>query len=394
VCAPSPPGNAKRTRWRARAAPAWPLVQGTAAATVAWAIALQIGGGHDPFFAPIAAFIALNAPFGERGLNALRLLLGVVVGIVCGELTVLLLGSGYGSLALATLTATLGATVLGGSRITVAQAAVGAILVVAIANGEAGLYRLADALIGAGVALVFSQFLFSPEPVALLRRAETAVLTDLADALALTARALVDDDAELDGQAVAGMRDLRDRLVELSRARRVGERVARRSVMWRSQRAPVARERENAAHLDLLGGSCLMLTRTSINARSTGRRRLSLVAGELADAVAGVADRPGDPDARQRLADRALGIARRLGRYDDSGDEAQIAAVAAGRVVAADLMIFAGVDPDEAVAAVRERARRPEVPAPPRAPRAPLHLGARGARLLSALRRRSPGGDR
>ena len=110
---------------------------------------------------------------------------GVFVGIAAGEVTLLLLGAGVVDLALATLAAVLVARSLGESRIVVAQAAVGAFLTVALADGEAGLYRAADALVGTGVALVFSQLLFSPEPLAILRRAESAALAELADALAL-----------------------------------------------------------------------------------------------------------------------------------------------------------------------------------------------------------------
>jgi uncharacterized membrane protein YgaE (UPF0421/DUF939 family) len=60
----------------------------------------------------------------------------------------------------------------------IAQAAAGAILTVAVANGEAGTQRL----VGVGVALLFTQVLFSPEPLALLRRAEAAALADMAEA--------------------------------------------------------------------------------------------------------------------------------------------------------------------------------------------------------------------
>src|SRR5690349_8816474 len=83
----------------------WPLVQATAAATVAWVIALWIGDHDAPFFAPIAAVVALNFGRGERGRNALLLVLGVSIGIVAGELTVVVLGGGWGSLALATFAA-------------------------------------------------------------------------------------------------------------------------------------------------------------------------------------------------------------------------------------------------------------------------------------------------
>src|SRR3954470_13468573 len=127
----------------------WLVLQGTVAATAAWVIATRVVGNREPFFAPIAAFVALNASLGERGLNAIRLLLGVVVGIVAGELTVAAVGGGYGSLALAVFVATAVARALRGARIVIAQAAAGAILTVAVANGEAGTQRLVDALIGA-----------------------------------------------------------------------------------------------------------------------------------------------------------------------------------------------------------------------------------------------------
>jgi hypothetical protein len=60
---------------------------------------------------------------------------------------------------------------------------VSAILLVTTADDDFGVGRLADAAIGAAVALLFSQVLFSPEPVALLRRSEEAALKDMARSL-------------------------------------------------------------------------------------------------------------------------------------------------------------------------------------------------------------------
>src|SRR4029079_11742901 len=97
------------------------------AAAGAGVMAKVVFDPHEPFFAPIAAVVALNASLGERGLNAVRLLLGVVVGIVAGELTIAALGGGYGSLALAVFAATAVARALGGVRIVIAQAAAAAI---------------------------------------------------------------------------------------------------------------------------------------------------------------------------------------------------------------------------------------------------------------------------
>ena len=79
----------------------WLLLQATAAATVAWLVAEQISEHSDPFFAPIAAVVALSFPRGERGLSTVRLLAGVGVGITAGELMLILLGAGSWTLALA-----------------------------------------------------------------------------------------------------------------------------------------------------------------------------------------------------------------------------------------------------------------------------------------------------
>ncbi|MER6922204.1 aromatic acid exporter family protein, partial [Streptomyces spiralis] len=64
--------------WGRVTADIWPVVQQTAAASAAWLIARHLVDHRLPFFAPIAAVVALNAARGERGVNAVRLLLGVV----------------------------------------------------------------------------------------------------------------------------------------------------------------------------------------------------------------------------------------------------------------------------------------------------------------------------
>jgi hypothetical protein len=296
----------------------------------------------------------------------------VVVGIIVGELVLAALGSGYGSLGLATFVAVAIARALGGARIVVAQAAVGAILTVAVGDPEAGGERLLDALIGGGVALVFSQLLFSPEPVALLRRAETAALADMADGLELTARAIERDDDELGEQALSRLRDLRDRLAELGRMRRASTRVARRSLVWRSRTGPVVRENENAGYLDLLGVSCLMLTRTAIGTSVPERRRLVPSVRELSGALADLAKEPGNRAIRQGAADRALAVTSTLAGDDAHTGSYFAAAVMAARMVSVDIMMFTGVDPDEAEHAVREGTGQFEVPTPPPTPRTPF----------------------
>jgi uncharacterized membrane protein YgaE (UPF0421/DUF939 family) len=52
---------------------------------VAWVIATRVVEHRHPFFAPIAAVVSLNAARGDRGVNAVRLVLGVIVGILVAE---------------------------------------------------------------------------------------------------------------------------------------------------------------------------------------------------------------------------------------------------------------------------------------------------------------------
>lgn len=120
---------------------AWLVLQQALAATIAWLIAARVMQHHIPFFAPIAAVVALNASLGHRGANAVRLVLGVMVGIVCGEVTLWLLGPGYQTLAVATFVAICFARVLDDAPLVTAQAASSAILAVTTAGGEGGLAR-------------------------------------------------------------------------------------------------------------------------------------------------------------------------------------------------------------------------------------------------------------
>ena len=367
---------------RARAADvrraAWPLLQGTVAATTAWVIARHVFDHHEPFFAPVAAVVALNASLGERGLNAVRLLQGVVVGILVGETALAVVGSGPLSLALAMFAAMAVAVALGGARIVIAQAAVSAILCVVIGDAEAGAERLVDALVGGGVALAFSQLLFSPEPVALLRRAEAVALAGMARGLEQASQARERDDDELAERALQSLRVVRDHLAELARVRRASTRVARRSAVWRSQRAPVVRENENAGQLDLLGGSCLTLARALAATSEAEGSRFAPIVRDLADVLGDLAAAPGDRATRQRAADRALAVVRRLDGTRTPSESTLTAGIV--EMVAGDIMVFAGVDPEQAADAVRDRTAELDISSPAPAPRVPFLPGQRKSR--------------
>lgn len=371
-----------RARVRRAATPAFHLLQSSGAAAIAWVLANRIGNHDDPFFAPIAAMVALSQPLEDRGASPIRLLSGVVIGIVAGELAVGLVPVGGFRMLVAAFAAMALATALRAPRLVIVQSGTSAVLTVAVADGEYGLHRLADAAIGAGVALVFSQVLFSPEPVRLMRRAEQAVLARMAAALRDTADALDSDQLRLGTAALDSLRGLIDDLGALSRMRNAGHRMRRRSPLWWTRAAPVEREHENAGQLDLLAGSCVMLTRSAYAVPPAERHVLAPSVRAIADALTDLAADPGSAEVRQQAVDRALDVARAVAG-EARRDPSLLAALVSLQQVAADLMVFGGVDPGAAKAAVDEGTGEFRAITPPAT-----------ARLPFAARRRPPSGRR
>ncbi|PDP84523.1 FUSC family protein [Glycomyces fuscus] len=344
----------------------WSLVQATIAATAAWVIAGGLVRDHSPFFAPIAAVIALNASGGERGTNAVRMLIGVVIGIVVGELTLVVTGGGYGALAAATGVAMAIAVAVGAARLVIAQAAAGAILTVAFATGHVGLGRLTDALIGAGVALAVSQILFPARVVSRLRRAEAAALAEMVGLLGATGRAL-EEDEDPSRWTVDRLGALSRPMADLSRARENSHRAVRWSSARWTDPEPLRYEDERIDRLIILGESCLSLARTAASMDTAERRRLAPVVCEMAAVLDVLAGDLGDRAARQRAVDRVLGLVR---PFDDDGTDDPVTGAAHlyVRMVATDIMLFAGLEPEGAERALAGEHERTRVAHPPREP--------------------------
>jgi uncharacterized membrane protein YgaE (UPF0421/DUF939 family) len=326
------------------AADAWLLLQQALAATLAWLIATRVMQHHIPFFAPIAAVVALNTSLGQRGTNAVRLLIGVAVGIICGEGGLWLLGAGYLALGVATFVAMFLAQLVDRAPVVTAQAASAAILTVTTAGGEGGLDRLLDALVGAGVALLFSQVLFTPDPVRLVQRAEVAALDEMAEGLRLTAQSLRDRNTGLAERALTKLCDLPVQLSELARILRASAAVARHSLLWQRRRAAVTAEAANARQLDLLGSSCLLLARTATTAEDSSRSGLAEQAEQLADLLAALAAGPTEARVQHRVGEGALQLAGQQGRSVAWPVTPEVAL----RAVAVDVLAFLGVDPLQA----------------------------------------------
>ncbi|OOC54315.1 MULTISPECIES: FUSC family protein [Nocardiopsis] len=362
----------------------WSVLQAAIAATVAWVVAGGLVHDHSPFFAPIAAVVALNTVGGERGTNAVRMLLGVVIGIVVGELSIAVTGGGYVAMALAIGVAMAIAVAVGAARLVIAQSAAGAILTVAFADGQVGPSRLTDALIGAGVALVMSQLLFPTRPTTRLRGIETAALVEIVGLLDATGRAL-EEDEDPSLRTVDRLGALSRPMADLSRAQENSHRNVRWSTARWTSPEPLRYEDERVDRLIILGESCLSLARTAAAMDLDERRRIAPVVCEMAAVLDVLADDLGDRSARQRAVDLVLDVARPFGA-DTVDDPVTAATHLSVQMVATDIMLFAGLEPERAAQALSGEEEEPKVAHPPAEPWLPWPR--RGASSVGSRRLR------
>lgn len=326
----------------------WTILQRAAAAVIAYVIALWIGDHPDVFFAPIAAIVSLNTDTGDRGFNALKLLLGVLMGIIIGELAQAVITDQIIALGVAALVAITVATVAGGERLTVAQAAAAAVLTISVAGDGSGWDRLVDALVGAGVALVFTQILFTPNPLRLLRQAETDALTALASGLHAAAQAMRLEEVSAGRAALTELRRTRDNLSDIHDARQRSRRVTRHTLTRRRSNRPVVVENENAGFLDLLGDASVMAVRLGLDGDREKQQQLSHPLQMFAELVERLAKAPGDRCSRQQVVNDVPELLDQLHSLDVHVEDSTDTATRLTRVLAHDIMRYAGVPSEEA----------------------------------------------
>jgi uncharacterized membrane protein YgaE (UPF0421/DUF939 family) len=358
-----------------RAAPAreravlGPALQAALAAGVAWYVAHDLLGHHQPFFAPIAAAVALSTSHIQRSRRTVQMVVGVLLGIGVAELLRPLVGDGAISIAVVVLVTLLlavaiGVGFVGQGMMFVNQAAASAILVIALHRAGTGGERATDALVGGAVALIIGVGLFPADPLKLLWRAERDVLGSLLRILERRPRrespnapANPDEEQDMDWP-LAASHDVHRQLTALTQARdtaRVSVRVAPRRM---PMRAVVEEEERRVARLYLLVNATLDLMRTTVDlgARGAGRSapRLSEIR-ELADTVRELYDapRPWQPRMVEQISERMRELERQpLPR--DSPEDAIIALAA--RRVAQDVVRILPLSDSSAWR--RERSRR------------------------------------
>jgi uncharacterized membrane protein YgaE (UPF0421/DUF939 family) len=245
-----------------------PILQTALAAGVAWYVAHDLLGHRQPFFAPIAAAVALATTHLERSRRTVQMVIGVLLGIGVSELLHPLVGNGavsIGVVVLVTLSlaVALGVGFVGEGMMFVNQAAASAVLVIALHKAGTGGERAVDALVGGAVALAVGVGLFPVEPLKLLRAAEAGVLEAVGEILGRGLDAPAGCH-EMDW-VLRASHEVHGRLAALTQARgsaRTAVHVAPRRMRMRAQ---VEAEESRVARLYLLAGGVLALARTMMD---------------------------------------------------------------------------------------------------------------------------------
>lgn len=343
------------------------ILQCALAASLSWLGAREMLGHDAPFFAPIAAIIALGATFGQRGRRAVELVAGVALGILVADLLILAIGTGTAQIAAVVVLAMTLSVALGGGPILVTQAAASAVLVATLQPPEGAIdpSRALDALLGGVVALVVASVVLPANPVRLAREAAAPLLVELSGSLEDIALALDHRDLDRAEAALLRARAIDPLAVSFREALDVARETTVVAPPRRGARPHLDAYAGAAGQIDLAVGNVRVLARGVIRALQVGDSAPPEVAGavrDLAEAVLLLGTQLAEPaaeglhDARPpaiRAAGRATAVLEQTANLSVSVLIGQI------RSTAVDLLRGTGMELAEAQAAVREAAADP-----------------------------------
>lgn len=214
------------------------------AAALAWILATHLLGHVHPVFAAISAVVCLAPGLPSHGKQAVGLMVGVATGILVGE-AALWLPDSYPLLRIgfATFSAIAIAALYGLGPVVPIQAGVSAVLMLAVGPESAGVVRMLDVLVGAGVGLVFSQVLLTPNPIGIIDSSAKDLLEKLAAGFGKSLQALEDKDAGKAQNAVQIFSRAHDSLIALEN----GISMARNTARWTLRGRFVSREVKDIA---------------------------------------------------------------------------------------------------------------------------------------------------
>jgi uncharacterized membrane protein YgaE (UPF0421/DUF939 family) len=342
-------------------AAAMPILQCAVGAGLAWFIAHNLIGHPRPFFAPIAATIALGLAPGRRSRRAVELTLGVAFGIAVGDVLVSVIGSGAWQISVVVVIAMVGATLAGGRALLISQSASSAILLVAFGGGGLGPTRMVDALVGGAVGLLVV-VVIPRHPVRVADAALEVVFKGLTALLDDLATALDRHDAALARAALDRSQGLDKQLAALANAIEISFETSRIAPVWWHARDAIAADAVAAVQVDRAVRNARVLARAV--ARAIDVR--PAIPDETAAALRALAT--GTPLVRTGITDVAdeaaavevlLGSVELMARARAVDDGLSVAAIATQvRSIVVDLLRALGTDDDDAVRRVRRAGRR------------------------------------
>jgi uncharacterized membrane protein YgaE (UPF0421/DUF939 family) len=340
--------RARVKRWESKR---WQIAQCALAAGVAWLVASDVFGHPTPFFAPIAAVVSLGMSYGQRQRRVAEVTVGVALGVLLGDVTTHLIGSGGLQIALIVAAGMSIALLLDAGQLLIIQAAVQGIVVAALAPapGDAFL-RWTDALIGGAVALVAATVV-PRAPLRKPRDQAAVVVRKVAALLRCAADRLVDGDVD---RALAMLKDARSTdvlIAELRAASEEGLSIVSSSPFRRRHGEHQRQLAELVEPLDV----ALRNTRVVVRRVAVACYRHEPVPasyGVLMRDLAVLSERVADELVADRMAtavvEDLIGLGRATAAVEHSDDLSAEVILAQVRSIIADLLALCGMDPLEA----------------------------------------------
>jgi uncharacterized membrane protein YgaE (UPF0421/DUF939 family) len=342
-----------RANWR------W-FAQAALATAPAWALAQILFDHERPIFAPVAGLIAVSTTLGQRRRYAVEMVVGVALGIGIADALVTVIGSGTWQIAAIVVGAMVTAVALGGSAVLVSEAAVSALLVVAVQPPGTGLSgaRFLDSLLGGVIGLIVTSVL-PASPGRTAHQAAARLLGEIAATIDDAALALERRDPEPAERAWTRASEIDPD--ELREAIAAGSETLRLAPWLRGTRAQFARYARAATQIDNAVTTVEALSRGAVRAITQGDnvpQPVPEALRELADAVRrldAALDEGGDETTVREPALRAAARATLV--LEQTHNLSVSSIVVQVRAAAVDLLRGSGLDRDEAERQVREAAR-------------------------------------
>lgn len=342
------------------------ILQGTIAATLAYAFATYVVGHKQPFFAPIAAIAVVAVSVGDRLRRSIDLLIGNAIGILLADLLIARIGSGVWQLGLAVLVTLIAATFLGGGPTITMQSASATILISTIAApteaSPLNTGRFLDALVGGGVGLAVCAVILPTNPLRVIRRSMVPVIGVISDVMDDLSAAIRSGELARTTDVLRRARGTHGFIAGMAADARASDEALRTApVYWRS-RDRVDAYGLAAVHLDNMLRNVRVAAR---NASATIEAGESIPAG-LADALEELAAaarvlpshlEADDPECSE-VREGALDAVSRLGGSDAVDGVFGAAATAAVFMAALDLLMATGMPREHALREARARTAR------------------------------------